>query len=112
MSLLYWNAHLKECAPWHPSELRPRLFQRLLWPESAVLIDPAASKETVMHHALGKQKDGDGQPNQKQELSNLEPGRPFPCRGCLIRILRHLSYRSAKSDDYRHNFIHAPGPTQ
>jgi hypothetical protein len=42
----------------------------------------------------------------------LEPGRPFPCRGCLIRILRHLSYPSAKSDDYRHNFIRAPGPTQ
>jgi len=30
--------------------------QCLLWSESAVLIDPAASKETVMHHALGKQK--------------------------------------------------------
>jgi hypothetical protein len=54
-----------------------------------------------MHHALGKQKNCDGQPNQKQELSNLEPGRLFPCRGCLIRILSHLSYLSAKSGDCR-----------
>jgi hypothetical protein len=50
-------------------------LQRLLWSEGAVLVDPAASKETVMHHALGKQKNGDGQPNQKQELSNLEQVR-------------------------------------
>jgi hypothetical protein len=49
-----------------------------------------------MHHALGKQKNGDGQPNQKQELSNLEPGRLFPCRGYPIRILCHLSHLSAK----------------
>jgi hypothetical protein len=70
--------------------------QCLLWSKSAVLIDPAASKETVMHHALGKQKNGDGQPNQKQELSNLEPGRLFPCRGYPIRILCHLSHLSAK----------------
>jgi hypothetical protein len=58
---------------WHPSELRPSLFQRLLWSESAVLVDPAASKETVMHHALGKQKKSNCQDDKKQELSNLEP---------------------------------------
>jgi hypothetical protein len=75
--------------------------QCLLWSESAVLIDPAASKETVMHHALGKQKNGDGQPNQKQELCNLEPGRLFPCRDCLIRFLSHLSHLFAKSVDCR-----------
>jgi hypothetical protein len=40
--------------------LQPRLFQSLLWPEGAILVDPAASKEAVMHHALGKQKNGDG----------------------------------------------------
>jgi hypothetical protein len=68
----------------------------MLWPEDPVLVDPAASKEAVMHHALGKQKNGDGQPNQKQKLSNLEPGRPFPRRGCLIRILSHLGNLSAK----------------
>jgi hypothetical protein len=78
-----------------------RTLQCLLWSEGAVLVDPAASKETVMHHALGKQKDGDGQPNQKQELSDLEPRRLFPCRSCLIRILSHLSYLSAKSGDSR-----------
>ena len=66
-----------------------------------MLVDPAASKEAVMHHASGKQKNGDGQPNQKQELCNLEPGRPFPCRGRFIRFLSHLSYLSAKSGDCR-----------
>jgi len=81
---------------WHPLELRLKLFQCLLWSENAILVDPAASKEAVMHHALGKKKNGDGQPNQKQELSNLEPGQLFPCRGYPIRILCHLSYISAK----------------
>jgi len=84
---------------WHPSELRLRLFQRLLWSESAVLVDPTASKETVMHHALGKKKNGDGQPDKKQELCNLEPGRLFPRRDCLIRILSHLNYLPTKSSD-------------
>jgi len=28
----------------------------LLWSEGAVPVDPAASKEAMMHHALGKQK--------------------------------------------------------
>jgi hypothetical protein len=51
-----------------------------------------------MHHALGKKKNGDGQPNQKQKLCNLEPGRLFPRRGCLIRILSHLSYLAKSSD--------------
>ena len=31
-------------------------FTGLLWPEGAVPGDPAASKEAMMHHALGKQK--------------------------------------------------------
>jgi hypothetical protein len=68
--------------------------------------------KAVMHHALGKQKNRDGQPNQKQELSNLEQGRFFPFRGCLIRILSHLSNLSAKSGDCRVNAIRAPGLTQ
>jgi hypothetical protein len=67
----------------------------------AVPVDTAAAKEAVMHHALGKKKNGDGQPNKKQEPSNLEPGRLFSCRGCLIRILSHRSYLSAKSGDCR-----------
>jgi hypothetical protein len=76
-------------------------LHRPLWSEGAVLVDPAASKETVMHHALGKQKKGNCQDDKKQELSNLEPERLFPCRGCLIRIFSHLSYLSAKSGDRR-----------
>jgi len=82
-------------------EVAAKTLSALLWPEDAVLVDPAASKEMVMHHALGKQKNGDSQPNQKQELCNLEPGRLFPCRGCLIRIPGHLNYLSAKSGDCR-----------
>jgi hypothetical protein len=30
--------------------------------------------ETVMHHALGKQKKGNCQDDKKQKPSNLEPG--------------------------------------
>jgi hypothetical protein len=41
----------------------PDFLQRPLWPEGTVLVDPAAPKETMMHHALGEQKKGDGQPN-------------------------------------------------
>jgi hypothetical protein len=39
-----------------------------------VSVHPAASKETVMHHALTKQKKSDYQGDDKQELSHLEPG--------------------------------------
>jgi hypothetical protein len=42
----------------------------------------------------------------------LEPERLFPCRGCPIRILSHLSYLSAKSGDCRNNAIRAPRPKQ
>jgi hypothetical protein len=76
-------------------------LQRLLWSEDAVLVDPAASKETVMNHALGKQNKSNCQDDKKQELCNLAPKRLFPCRGCLIRFLSHLSYLSAKSGDRR-----------
>jgi hypothetical protein len=33
-------------------------------------VDPAASKEAVTHHALGKEKKDDCQDDYKQELSN------------------------------------------
>jgi hypothetical protein len=39
----------------------------------AVPVDTAALNEAVMHHALAKQKEGDCQPDQKQEQSYLEP---------------------------------------
>jgi hypothetical protein len=68
--------------------------------------------EAVMHHALGKQKKDNCQDDKKQKLSNSGPGRLLPRRGCLIRILSHLSYLSAKSGDCRDNAIRAPGPTQ
>jgi hypothetical protein len=37
-------------------------------PEGAVPVNPAASKETVTHHALGKQKKDNCQDDYKQEL--------------------------------------------
>jgi hypothetical protein len=36
----------------------------------AIPVDPAASKEAVTHHALGKEKKDDCQDDYKQELSN------------------------------------------
>ena len=73
--------------------------QRLQWSESAVLIDPASAKEATLHHALAKQKKGGCQSNKKLNPSNFNPGRLSSWRGCLIRILSHLSYLSAKSSD-------------
>jgi hypothetical protein len=35
--------------------------------DGAVPVDPAALKETVMHHSLAKQKKDDCQDNRKQE---------------------------------------------
>jgi hypothetical protein len=43
--------------------------------------------EAVMHHALGKQKKDNCQDDKKQELSNSEPGRLFPCRPALSELL-------------------------
>jgi hypothetical protein len=34
-------------------------FLRLLWLDGAVLVDPAASEESVMHHAQPKHKNQD-----------------------------------------------------
>jgi hypothetical protein len=44
------------------------VFQSLLLPEGAVPVNPAPSKETVTHHALGKQKKDNCQDDYKQEL--------------------------------------------
>jgi hypothetical protein len=43
--------------------------------------------EAVMHHALGKQKKDNCQDDKKQELSNSEPRRFFPCRPALSELL-------------------------
>jgi hypothetical protein len=40
----------------------------------AISVHTAALMEAVAHHALGKQKNGDCQGDQKQKLYNLEPG--------------------------------------
>ncbi len=50
------------------------VFQSPLLPESAVPVNPAASKEVVTHHALAKQKKDDCQDDYKHETSNSEPG--------------------------------------
>jgi hypothetical protein len=55
-----------------------------------VSVDAPASKEAVMHHALGKHENGDCQSDQKQDLSKFEPGRLFSRGNCLIRIGCHL----------------------
>ena len=52
-----------------------------LWADGTVPVDPAASKETVAHHVLGKQKNHDCQDdyNSKPTIPNrggLRPARP------------------------------------
>jgi hypothetical protein len=46
----------------------------------AILVDPAASKESVTHHALAQNKKDDCQNDYKQELSSSERGRLSSCR--------------------------------
>ena len=91
------DLHFKERGAWHHSEQRPRLFQCLLWYDGAVPVDPAASKEAVTHHAMGKQKKDDCQDDYKQELSNPERGWLFSFRGRRIRISCHQISLSARS---------------
>jgi hypothetical protein len=54
-------------------------------------MDPAASTEAMMHHALGKQKKDDCQDDYKQERSNSEPGQLWSCRGRRIQMSCHQS---------------------
>ena len=68
----------------------------LLWPDGAVPVGPAASKEAVTHHALAKQKNDDCQNDYKHDTSNSEPGWLSFCRGRRIRINRHQSCLSAR----------------
>jgi hypothetical protein len=37
-------------------------------------VDPAASKEAVMHHALDEEKSDDCEDDYKQERTNPDPG--------------------------------------
>lgn len=66
-----------------------------LWADGAVRVDPAASKETVAHHVLGKQKNPDRQDDYKQPADNTELGWPSPCAisywhlaGAWLAVLR------------------------
>jgi len=42
--------------------------------EDPSLVDPAAAKEAVMRHAPAKQKDGDDERCQEQDLADRAPG--------------------------------------
>jgi hypothetical protein len=44
--------------------------QRLLLPDGAITVNPAASKKAVMHHAVTQQKEEDCQECYEQELSS------------------------------------------
>jgi hypothetical protein len=52
----------------------------------AELVDAAAAKKAVMHHALDKQENNDCRGSQQQKPSNLKPGMPWSLRGSSIRI--------------------------
>ena len=64
-------------------------------------MDPAASKEAVMHHAIDKERKNDCQDDYEQELSNPERGWLFSFGGRRIRVSCHQIYLSARSDAYR-----------
>ena len=68
-----------------------------LWSDGAVRVNPAASKEPVMHHAFDKEKKDECQGDYKQELSNPERGGLFSFRGRRIRIICHQICLSAGS---------------
>jgi hypothetical protein len=56
-----------------PSGKAHDAFQSLLWSDGAIPVDPAASKEAVMHHALAKQKKNHDQEDDKQEFCDSGP---------------------------------------
>jgi len=60
-------------------------------------VDPAASKEAVMHHAMDKEKKNDCQDDYKQELSDSERGWFFSFRVRRIRVSCHQISLSARS---------------
>jgi hypothetical protein len=60
-----------------------------LWADGTVRVEPAASKETVAHHILGKQKNSDCQDDYKKQSDNSEPGKPALCGAQPVRITRH-----------------------
>lgn len=59
------------------SEPRPRHFQCLLWVAGTVPVDPATSKEAMMHHALGKQK-------KMTAKATINRNVPIPTRVALV----------------------------
>jgi hypothetical protein len=55
-----------------------------LWVKGAVPVLRAASKKSVMHHALGKEQKQNYQDNYKQKLSNLDSERRWFGRFLLV----------------------------
>jgi hypothetical protein len=55
----------------------------------AVPVDAAAAKVTVTHHALAEQKESDYQAGDKQDESNLVPGRLLLWRGWRLGLIGH-----------------------
>ena len=68
-------------------------------------MDPAASKEAVMHHAMDKEKKNDCQDDYKQELSDSERGWFFSFRVRRIRVSCH-HILSARSGAYLETAVH------
>jgi hypothetical protein len=66
-----------------------------LWSDGAVRVNPAASKEPVPQHVLGKEKKDDHQDDYKQEPSNPERGWLVFFRGRRIRTSCHQICLSA-----------------
>jgi hypothetical protein len=59
--------------------------------DGAAMVAPASSKEAVTHHVVAKQKKEGYQDDDKQELSNPQPGGPSFLRPRCIQISCHQS---------------------
>jgi len=69
----------------------------MLLPEGAVPVNPAAAKEAVTHHALGKQKKDNCQDDYKQQPSRPELWWLSSGRGGRIRVSLHRGCLSEMS---------------
>ena len=72
-------------------DVATKAFRSRLLLEGAITAKPAALKETVPHHGLGKQEKNNCRDHFKYDASHTESGRLFSCGVCCIRVRCHHS---------------------
>src|SRR5580698_2433187 len=78
------NQSATNCKDIQPKSRNKYKQNRHLWAEGAVPVLRTASKEAVMHHALGKEQEQNYHDNYKQKLSNFYRERRSSGRFLLI----------------------------